>query len=457
MRKKKTKLPKIKLPKINVFATVPVLGSQINKVRRIVRSGKLPGKNKGKSTKSSIAGNLPKISLPTLPYRGWIILLVVLFLVAGIVGFIVFKISKWSPVGTAFISSETPLIVNTNNVSVLLAVYDTNNGYSFIDYLTLVSLDTKTGKNKAVVISPYFVTSVLGSRNLKLKNILNYSLSEGAPAIDMLSTAVEDLLGLKVDRYIMVDSKSLVTMLDTLSVKYKVDTTFTDPDAGSFESGEIIGGEKLFKYIASDSIGLNKRAERQADFVKSVFQDYANWITYIRWFTASDQIVSSISTNLSTTELVNLLIGITSGNLGVVTLDTSEGTVDSSKQDFYITPLRSAINKKIATEFARLEVRREQARIEIYNATQIGGLASRNQRLLENIGAIVIRTGNAPKQEVETKLYVAERDKYPETILAIREILRNKLIVIDEEYPSNHTGEIILVLGENAITEADLY
>jgi hypothetical protein len=52
---------------------------------------------------------------------------------------------------------------------------------------------------------------------------------------------------------------------------------------------------------------------------------------------------------------------------------------------------------------------------------------------------------------------VAERDKYPETILAIREILRNKLIVIDEEYPGNHTGEIILVLGENAITEADLY
>jgi hypothetical protein len=37
--------------------------------------------------------------------------------------------------------------------------------------------------------------SVLGSRNLKLNNLLNYTLREGAPGVDMLATAVEDLLG----------------------------------------------------------------------------------------------------------------------------------------------------------------------------------------------------------------------------------------------------------------------
>ncbi len=273
----------------------------------------------------------------------------------------------------------------------------------------------------------------------------------------MLATAVEDLLGLRVDRYVMVESTELANILNTLDVKYKVEADLADLGSDDFSEGAILSDNELLSYISGGSLGVADRAERQASFVEDIYKNYANWVTYLRWFMSSDQIVNKISTNLTRTELLNMLLGISGGNLRVITVDMTEGTKVEDGIDFYIKADRMAINKKIQAEFTRLELRREQARIEIYNATLTGGLASRHQRLIENVGGIVIRAGNAPKQEQDTKLYVASRDKYPETIRAIREVLRNELILIDEEYPGNHTGEIVLVLGENAVTEADLF
>jgi hypothetical protein len=57
-----------------------------------------------------------------------------------------------------------------------------------------------------------------------------------------------------------------------------------------------------------------------------------------------------------------------------------------------------AINKKIQAEFTRLELRREQARIEYIMQRFTGGLASRHQRLIENVGGIVIRAAMLPSR-----------------------------------------------------------
>lgn len=448
---------KLARPKFDLFAKIPKLGSQLNKVKRVARTGKLSTKPAGKNKSKGYSLSLPKINLPNLPHKGWFTIIVVLLIVVGSVTTIILKINSWQITPASFGEGDIPTIVNTDNIHILLTVYDSSNGYTFIDFLALISIDTRSNEHKAVVISPYFATSVLGSRNLKLNNLLNYTLSEGAPGVDMLSTAVEDLLGLRVDRYIMVEATQLANILSMLDVRHKVEAGQSDPDFGSFSEGDILSDGELTSYLASDDLGLADRAERQASFIEDIYKSYANWITYIRWFMSSDQIINQISTNLNRTELLNILLGISGGNLSVITVDVSEGTTIEDGSDFYLRADRMAINKKIQAEFTRLELRREQARIEIYNATLTGGLASRHQRLIENIGGIVIRAGNAPKQEQDTKLYVANRDQYPETIRAIRELLRNELILIDEEYPSNHTGEIILVLGDNAITEADLF
>jgi len=448
---------KLASPKFDLFAKIPKLGSQLNKVKRIVRTGKLSTKPVGKSKGRQFSLSLPKVNLPDLPHKGWIIVLVVFLVIAGSITTVILKINSWQITPASFGEGEIPAIVNTDSVHILLAVYNSNNGYSFIDFISLVSIDTRSNEHKAVVISPYFATSVLGSRNLKLNNLLNYTLSEGAPGVDMLSTAVEDLLGLRVDRYIMVESSQLVKILSTLGIKYKVGTNLSDQEYDNFTEGDILSDAELISYIASNSLDNADRAERQASFVENIYDNYANWLTYLRWFMFSDQIINQISTNLSRTELLNILLGISGGNLDVITVDVPEGTLIENGSDFYLRADRTAINKKIQAEFSRLELRREQARIEIYNATFTGGLASRHQRLIENVGGIVIRAGNALKPEQDTKLYVVNRDKYPETIRAIRELLRNKLILIDEEYPGNHTGEIVLVLGEDSVTEADMF
>jgi hypothetical protein len=89
---------------------------------------------------------------------------------------------------------------------------------------------------------------------------------------------------------------------------------------------------------------------------------------------------------------------------------------------------------------------REQARIEIFNGTEISGWGSRYERWVKHLGGDVIRVKNAPQQSHGTVIFVTDRDEYAYTVDRISSLWDH--VTITEGRPDFiTTGDIIIVLG----------
>jgi hypothetical protein len=92
--------------------------------------------------------SLPKVNLPHLHHKGWLTALILFLVVAGSVTTVILKINSWQITPASFGEGEIPTIVNTDNIHVLLTVYDSNNGYTFFDFLALISIDTRSNEHR---------------------------------------------------------------------------------------------------------------------------------------------------------------------------------------------------------------------------------------------------------------------------------------------------------------------
>ena len=99
--------------------------------------------------------------------------------------------------------------------------------------------------------------------------------------------------------------------------------------------------------------------------------------------------------------------------------------------------------------FFDLKVFKEQARIEVLNASGVRGLANNRARWIKNIGARVIQVGNAFESEEFNVIYCDDPEKYEVTIKELRRFLGKDVKIINEKYHNRHIGDIVLVLGKN--------
>jgi hypothetical protein len=112
-----------------------------------------------------------------------------------------------------------------------------------------------------------------------------------------------------------------------------------------------------------------------------------------------------------------------------------------------VSPDIEVIDKDINNIFFDLEVFKEQARIEVLNASGIRGLATNRSRWVKNIGGRVIQVGNSFEPSDITKIYVKEIEKYPITITELTRFLGEDTQIITKEYPNRHVGDIVIILG----------
>lgn len=377
-------------------------------------------------------------------------LFVPVILVIGLVGWVL-----WSFTSVPIYQSDlvdqtlpTPAVVG-DTMNILVFVTDSNDRYKFVDSLGVLSINKRDNPPLSLILlDTEYGTPVLSHKYMKLRILLANALVENAYGVDLLQTAVQNILGVRIDRYLEINKDVLGSYLDSAQITYIAAEDVNDKEAGSFKAGDVISGEDILKYLAADQAGLPARISRVGKFSEWSVGSLGTWWYYLLSIGNLDKITHIFQTNMSRWELLDAALAISSkSKLDVLPISTIYGNPVQSKQGGYVVGDTIQIDQKVQEFMARSRVVREQTRMEIFNATRTSGLASITKRLLANQGINVVRAGNAPELQEESVLYVSDVAKYAASINLVKEMLRGEVRVTDEIYPYNHTGDLILVIG----------
>lgn len=104
---------------------------------------------------------------------------------------------------------------------------------------------------------------------------------------------------------------------------------------------------------------------------------------------------------------------------------------------------------KYIGELVSREVERERVNVEVYNASDINGLASTYARKIRHTGCRILRFDNSPSVQEVTTIYVPEPENYKNSLQLIKDVVGEGVEVKYERPLFITTGDIILVLGKD--------
>ncbi|KUK77883.1 MAG: coiled-coil [candidate division WS6 bacterium 34_10] len=139
-----------------------------------------------------------------------------------------------------------------------------------------------------------------------------------------------------------------------------------------------------------------------------------------------------------------------SEQMNIVECCVEEVTLSSDRvrRQFNTANFDKELSKYISGLVSR-EVERERVNVEVYNGSNITGLASEYARIVRHTGARILRYDNAPHLYEETVIYVPEPENYQNSLILIRDVVGNNVKVKNERPQFVTTGDIVLVLGED--------
>jgi calcineurin-like phosphoesterase len=111
--------------------------------------------------------------------------------------------------------------------------------------------------------------------------------------------------------------------------------------------------------------------------------------------------------------------------------------------------IQDRLDTDISSILFNIDIFKEHAEIEVFNASNTTGLASNRARWIQNLGANVVKIGNADHVQDEVDLYCVNPDQYPETIRELRKIFSSNVTLIQEKYYNRQIGDIVIVMGRD--------
>ncbi len=129
---------------------------------------------------------------------------------------------------------------------------------------------------------------------------------------------------------------------------------------------------------------------------------------------------------------------------------TKEASVVADENGL-ILPILERIDLDISEVLFNVDVQKEQARVEVFNGTSYPGFATKKARVIANTGAKVINVGNSRDLYEKTTIYVSDPENYVNTINEINNLFDFEPELIEEEFPYRHTGDIVFVIGNDAV------
>jgi hypothetical protein len=104
---------------------------------------------------------------------------------------------------------------------------------------------------------------------------------------------------------------------------------------------------------------------------------------------------------------------------------------------------------KYIDELVSKDVEKERVNVEVYNASNVLGLASRYARKIRHTGCRILRYDNAPNIYEKSTIYVPEPDNYQKSLDLIKDVVGEGVEVKYERPSFITTGDIVLVLGKD--------
>jgi hypothetical protein len=123
---------------------------------------------------------------------------------------------------------------------------------------------------------------------------------------------------------------------------------------------------------------------------------------------------------------------------------------ERKRLDFSINDFDAEFGKYIK-ELVSKEVEKERVNVEVYNASNISGLASKYARKIRHTGCRILRFDNSPQIYNKTTVYVPEPEEYRNSLLLVRDIVGEDVEIKYERPVFITTGDIVLVLGTDLV------
>lgn len=332
--------------------------------------------------------------------------------------------------------------------------------FGFADMLVILMVDPEEQSVGIFNVNPdtqVFLSSI--GKGVKLRNLYNYTLLElEEPPIDYMIDSIENMLSVNINRYIIVDEAGVEELTDVFGGVYVNNHKDIDDKDIVVENGNNfylkegnyrLGGLDFLHYCSADDDGLEHKFIRQNNSVEALIKRATSYITYIKLPFLLDTVSKTFYTDLTKGEILRLFIELSrieEMKSSYMRLQSVERV--SAKNDY--VPIIEQLDLDVQKVFIDPKVGKEQARVEIFNSTNIRGLASLRARWLQNVGVDVIRVGDSPKVYDVTTVFTKELSSYPNTIDAVKKTFDEEIEVKEGEVPGIvTTGDVVIILGTN--------
>lgn len=348
-------------------------------------------------------------------------------------------------------------------MNVLLVGMDRREGeFGYIDALLVVMIDPQDRKVGIFNLNVDTTVNMGAGQEYRLRGLYNQGIlnSKQAP-IQFVAKGVETLLSLEINRYILLDEEGLIDLANSLGGIYvdnksAIEDADIGKDRGNFslpEGSFRLGGEDFLNYLRSDDDGQANKLVRQLDGTKGLLKRIASYNVFIRFLKLVDVFEDKVYTDLAKPELIRIGYELMRAQeINSAFMGKSSLQEQTSGEEVVYYPVFDVLDEDIQAVFGDPSISKEQARVEIFNSTNIFGLGAFRARWLRNIGVDVIRVGDTSKHYEKTTVYTGEKKKYVNTINAIKKSFKENVEFVEGMPDFICTGDVIIVLGANVET-----
>jgi hypothetical protein len=266
-------------------------------------------------------------------------------------------------------------------------------------------------------------------------------LQEGR-GVDYTLWQLSDILGFRPDNYIWLSTEAYENMLEI----YGYQVPPKEKDRALYNT--LVGAEP------SDSFfGLHNFSSNVSNF--------KTFLSIRKVGKLDEQICSNMS-------FIQVLQRLGNFNRRVersqtYALDISRPTFSTEKfsdvggvvRDINI-PEYDRVLRRYLSEMIDRGLEQERVRVEVYNATNIGGRALIYSRKIQNAGCDVVRFGNAPGNYERTKVYVSDKEEFKNSLRVVSDVLLDRFEILEERPSFMTTGDIVIILGED-ISQMEIF
>ena len=337
-----------------------------------------------------------------------VVALVTVFLLVGYVVIGVYTANTKTITDTTSLTTKPASV--ENHVVYFASVQDGE--YRFIERIFLISFSNSRSEFTVSEIDSRFViyNPILGGR-YGLSITYNNAIQQGYNPFPVVNAGVANLLGIAINGYTFIDSSDV----DYLRTNMALGDSYASVQ-------DLFTGVGRVNLVATliNFRGVTSR-------VNSTYQ------------------VGELLTNL------NMLLNYR--YQGSQRLSNNFGYEEQYSFGTGLNPDLKLINEYIEGIIGENELLAEQIKVEIFNASDVSGLAGRYTRLLNNYGINVVRYNNAPKLRANTVLFVNDLTTASKNISTIISILPIEVEISNDEYEYNATGDVVLVLGQDNLLQ----